>query len=216
MVDIGDGLAVVFKMESHNHPSFIEPLSGRGDGRGRHPARRVHHGRAAHRGRSMPLRFGDCHNLKTAPPAGRRGGRHRRLWQFLRRCPRWAARWASTSATTATSSSTPMAVGPREDRRDLLRGGHGRRPGHRLSRLQDRPRRHPRRHHGLGRVRRGMPRRSVRPCRWGDPLRREAAAGSLPRNHAGGLRGGDPGHGAPPASPVPPSKWAPRATWAWS
>ncbi|HLN91493.1 MAG TPA: phosphoribosylformylglycinamidine synthase II, partial [Patescibacteria group bacterium] len=25
IVDIGDGLAVVFKMESHNHPSFIEP-----------------------------------------------------------------------------------------------------------------------------------------------------------------------------------------------
>ena len=25
VVDIGDGLAVVFKMESHNHPSFIEP-----------------------------------------------------------------------------------------------------------------------------------------------------------------------------------------------
>src|SRR4030042_424635 len=25
VVDIGDGLAIVFKMESHNHPSFIEP-----------------------------------------------------------------------------------------------------------------------------------------------------------------------------------------------
>src|SRR3954451_15774755 len=24
VVDIGDGLAVIFKMESHNHPSFIE------------------------------------------------------------------------------------------------------------------------------------------------------------------------------------------------
>jgi phosphoribosylformylglycinamidine synthase subunit PurL len=28
IVDIGDGLAVVFKMESHNHPSFIEPYQG--------------------------------------------------------------------------------------------------------------------------------------------------------------------------------------------
>src|SRR2546427_619789 len=27
-VDIGDGLAAVFKMESHNHPSFIEPYQG--------------------------------------------------------------------------------------------------------------------------------------------------------------------------------------------
>ena len=25
VVDIGDGQAVVFKMESHNHPSYIEP-----------------------------------------------------------------------------------------------------------------------------------------------------------------------------------------------
>ena len=25
VVDIGDGFAAVFKMESHNHPSFIEP-----------------------------------------------------------------------------------------------------------------------------------------------------------------------------------------------
>src|SRR5215475_5102258 len=25
VIDIGDGLAVAFKMESHNHPSFIEP-----------------------------------------------------------------------------------------------------------------------------------------------------------------------------------------------
>jgi phosphoribosylformylglycinamidine synthase subunit PurL len=28
IVDIGDGLAVAFKMESHNHPSFIEPYQG--------------------------------------------------------------------------------------------------------------------------------------------------------------------------------------------
>ncbi len=28
VVDIGDGLAVIFKMESHNHPSFIEPYQG--------------------------------------------------------------------------------------------------------------------------------------------------------------------------------------------
>ncbi|HEY8384167.1 MAG TPA: phosphoribosylformylglycinamidine synthase subunit PurL [Microvirga sp.] len=28
VIDIGDGLACVFKMESHNHPSFIEPYQG--------------------------------------------------------------------------------------------------------------------------------------------------------------------------------------------
>ncbi|TDJ19707.1 MAG: phosphoribosylformylglycinamidine synthase subunit PurL [Deltaproteobacteria bacterium] len=34
VVDIGDGLAVVFKIESHNHPSFIEPRQGAATGVG--------------------------------------------------------------------------------------------------------------------------------------------------------------------------------------
>ncbi|NTU76859.1 MAG: phosphoribosylformylglycinamidine synthase subunit PurL, partial [Alphaproteobacteria bacterium] len=34
VVDIGDGLAAVFKMESHNHPSYIEPYQGAGTGVG--------------------------------------------------------------------------------------------------------------------------------------------------------------------------------------
>ncbi len=33
-VDIGDGLCAVFKMESHNHPSFIEPYQGAATGVG--------------------------------------------------------------------------------------------------------------------------------------------------------------------------------------
>ncbi len=33
-IDIGDGLCVVFKMESHNHPSFIEPYQGAATGVG--------------------------------------------------------------------------------------------------------------------------------------------------------------------------------------
>jgi phosphoribosylformylglycinamidine synthase len=34
VVDVGDGLAAVFKMESHNHPSFIEPYQGAATGVG--------------------------------------------------------------------------------------------------------------------------------------------------------------------------------------
>jgi phosphoribosylformylglycinamidine synthase len=34
IVDIGEGLAVAFKMESHNHPSFIEPYQGAATGVG--------------------------------------------------------------------------------------------------------------------------------------------------------------------------------------
>ncbi|MBV9613804.1 MAG: phosphoribosylformylglycinamidine synthase subunit PurL [Acidobacteriaceae bacterium] len=34
VIDIGDGLAIAFKIESHNHPSFIEPFQGAATGVG--------------------------------------------------------------------------------------------------------------------------------------------------------------------------------------
>ena len=34
VIDVGDGLAVVFKIESHNHPSYIEPYQGAATGVG--------------------------------------------------------------------------------------------------------------------------------------------------------------------------------------
>ncbi|MEC7290962.1 MAG: AIR synthase related protein, partial [Pseudomonadota bacterium] len=34
IIDIGDGWAACFKMESHNHPSFIEPFQGAATGVG--------------------------------------------------------------------------------------------------------------------------------------------------------------------------------------
>src|SRR4051812_17433944 len=34
VIDIGDGQACIFKMESHNHPSFIEPYQGAATGVG--------------------------------------------------------------------------------------------------------------------------------------------------------------------------------------
>src|SRR3972149_4343666 len=33
-IDIGDGLCVVMKIESHNHPSFVEPYQGAATGGG--------------------------------------------------------------------------------------------------------------------------------------------------------------------------------------
>jgi phosphoribosylformylglycinamidine synthase len=48
VIDIEDGDACVFKMESHNHPSFTEPYQGAATGSADH-ARCVHHGRASHR-----------------------------------------------------------------------------------------------------------------------------------------------------------------------
>ena len=34
IIDIGDGQAAIFKMESHNHPSYIEPFQGSATGVG--------------------------------------------------------------------------------------------------------------------------------------------------------------------------------------
>ena len=34
MLDLGDGLAVTFKAESHNHPSAVEPFQGAATGVG--------------------------------------------------------------------------------------------------------------------------------------------------------------------------------------
>src|ERR1700710_2059257 len=34
VIDIGDGLACIFKMESHNHPSYIQPYQGAATGVG--------------------------------------------------------------------------------------------------------------------------------------------------------------------------------------
>ena len=34
IIDIGDGIAIAFKIESHNHPSFIEPFQGAATGVG--------------------------------------------------------------------------------------------------------------------------------------------------------------------------------------
>ena len=47
VVDIGDGWAVAFKIESHNHPERDRAVPRRGDRRRRHHSRHLHDGRAA-------------------------------------------------------------------------------------------------------------------------------------------------------------------------
>jgi hypothetical protein len=84
VIDIGDGEAAIFKMESHNHPSFIEPYQGAATGVGgilrdvfTMGARPIaNHERAALRRARSP---------KDAPPRVRRRRRHRRLRQLRRR-----------------------------------------------------------------------------------------------------------------------------------
>ena len=80
VVDIGDGDVVVFKMESHNHPSFIEPYQGAATGVGgimrdvfTMGARPIAMMNALDSARPI---------TQDAPSRGRRGARHRRLRQL--------------------------------------------------------------------------------------------------------------------------------------
>jgi hypothetical protein len=88
VVDIGDDWCVAFKVESHNHPSFIEPFPGSGDRRRRYLARCLHNGRPARRGDEQPA-FWSARRSQTRQPQSldiegvRRG--HRPLRQLLRR-----------------------------------------------------------------------------------------------------------------------------------
>src|SRR3954468_12498358 len=64
LMDIGDGLAVVFKIESHNHPSAIEPFQGAATGVGG-----IHRDIFTMGARPIAslnsLRFGSLHEAKT-------------------------------------------------------------------------------------------------------------------------------------------------------
>ena len=86
-VDVGHGFAVVFKMESHNHPSAVEPYQGAATGVGRDPPRRVHDGRAPDRHARQPAvrRARRSPRPLSLPP--RRAGR-RRLRELRRRSDR--------------------------------------------------------------------------------------------------------------------------------
>ena len=90
-VDIGDGLAAVFKIESHNHPSFIEPYQGAATGVGG-ILRDIFTMGARPIAILNSLRFGPPDDRKNAPAPRRRGGGHRRLRQRLRLSRRSAAK----------------------------------------------------------------------------------------------------------------------------
>ena len=64
VIDIGEGLAAIFKMESHNHPSFIEPYQGAATGVGG-IMRDVFTMGARPVANMNALRFGDWSNPKT-------------------------------------------------------------------------------------------------------------------------------------------------------
>ena len=178
-VDVGGGLAIAFKVESHNHPSRGRAVPGRGDRRRRDPARHLRGRRAADRGaRLAALRRARLRAL--ALPARARGRRDRPLRQLDRR---------ADDRRRAVLRGSLRAELPRQ--RDGARHRRARpadplgrdRPRQRAGpvRRADRPRRHRRR---LGARERGAGRRRRRqaPDRADRrPVRGEEADGVLAR-----------------------------------
>ena len=195
VVDIGDGDAVIFKMESHNHPSYIEPYQGAATGVGG-IMRDVFTMGARPVANLNALRFGDPTHPKTrhllAGVVAGIGG-----YGNCTGVPTVGGETNFDAGYNGNILVNAMCVGLAEDGQDLLLGGQRRRPARRLRRLQDRARRHPRRHHGVGRVRRQIGREA--PDRAGRrSLHREAADRGMPgadgqrrhRRHPGHGRGG--------------------------
>ena len=104
IIDIGDGWAIAFKIESHNHPSFIEPFQGAATGVGG-ILRDIFTMGARPIAVMDALRFGPLDDPENgdAQPAHsrRRGRRHRALRQLLRRADRRRRDASSSAATTA-------------------------------------------------------------------------------------------------------------------
>jgi phosphoribosylformylglycinamidine synthase len=134
VIDIGDGQAIVFKMESHNHPSFIEPYQGAATGwgascatcspwgRGRlRRSTRSASARPTTRARATSWRAWSRESAATAIPSA---------------CRPSAAPSASTPATTATSWSTRWRSGSRRPTRSSTPPRPVSEPD-RLSRLED-------------------------------------------------------------------------------
>ena len=82
-LDIGDGWLAVFKIESHNHPSFVEPYQGAATGVGG-ILRDIFTMGARPVASLNSLKFGSFEHPHSLS-AGRRGRRNRRLWQLRRR-----------------------------------------------------------------------------------------------------------------------------------
>ena len=102
-VDAGDGLAVVFKVESHNHPSAVEPFQGAATGVGG-ILRDIFALGARPIAVLDSLRFGDSRHPAHPVPAGARGGRHRARTATRSACRPSAARSTSSRPTSRTAS----------------------------------------------------------------------------------------------------------------
>ena len=107
VVDVGDGYAVTFKVESHNHPCYVEPYQGAATGVGG-IVRDILAMGARPVAVMDPLRFGAPTTPTPSaccPASSRASAATATAWA----CPTSAARSSSTPATRATRWSTPCA-----------------------------------------------------------------------------------------------------------
>ncbi len=158
IIDIGDGYAIAFKIESHNHPSFIEPFQGAATGVGG-ILRDIFTMGARPIAVMDALRFGPLDD----PEVGARNRRilegvverHRPLRQLLRRS-HGRRRDGFRSLLQRQSAGERLRARRLPARRDLPGPGVRRRQPGDLRRRQNRQGRHPRRLDGVGRVHRGV------------------------------------------------------------
>ena len=177
VVDVGDGIAAAMRIESHNHPSAIEPYQGAATGVGG-ILRDIFTMGARPIAVMDPLRFGPLDDARS----------------------RWIAEGVVSGVSGYGNSVGVPTVGgetvfdetyaeqPAGQRAVPRRPAHrapGAGPGHRRrqpgrpARLHHRPRRHRRgQRAGVGRLlrRRGRRRRSARACRSATPSRRSASS----------------------------------------
>ena len=205
VVDIGDGLVAVFKIESHNHPSFVEPFQGAATGVGG-ILRDIFTMGARPIAVLDSLRFGPIdrgagggdatRRRDRAQPAHsrRRDSRHRVLRKLFRRADRRRRSGRSSRAiriirwSTRSRSASPP-------RRAFLRARQRRRQSRDLRRRENGPRRNSRR---VAARLRGIQRRIAAETAQragGRPVHGKAAARSVPRSDAHRRDRRDSGHG---------------------
>ena len=102
VVDIGQGYAVTFKIESHNHPSFVEPHQGAATGIGGIVRDIIAMG-------ARPIAVMDALQVRPGRRARHRPGAARRRLAASRST---ATAWACPTSA-ASSSSTPATPGTR-------------------------------------------------------------------------------------------------------
>ena len=124
IIDIGDGLAVAYKIESHNHPSYIEPFQGAATGVGG-ILRDIFTMGARPIAAMNSLRFGPLDKRAEQAHHGRRGRRDRLLRELLRRADRSAAKSSFADCYSQNPLVNAFALGIFEKDKIFYGRAHG-------------------------------------------------------------------------------------------